>query len=40
MFRERSDGISSHSAYASPASMLSDGGIPADDADALPPLVT
>ncbi|KAG2089225.1 uncharacterized protein F5147DRAFT_726145 [Suillus discolor] len=40
MFRERSDSISSHSAYASATSMLSDGGIPPDDADALPPLVT
>ncbi|KAG0705593.1 hypothetical protein DFH29DRAFT_906062 [Suillus ampliporus] len=39
-FRERSDGISSHSAYASAMSMVSDGGIPPDDADALPPLVT
>ncbi|KAG1764056.1 hypothetical protein EDD22DRAFT_846108 [Suillus occidentalis] len=40
MFRERSDGILSHSAYASATSMLSEGGIPPDDADALPPLVT
>jgi ubiquinone biosynthesis monooxygenase Coq6 len=38
-FRERSDGIPSHSAYASATSMISDGGIPPDDADALPPLV-
>lgn len=40
MFRERSDGISSHSAYASATSMISEGGIPPDDADAVPPLVT
>ncbi|KAG1735521.1 hypothetical protein EDB19DRAFT_1723910 [Suillus lakei] len=39
-FRERSDGISSHSAYASATSMVSDGGIPPVDGDALPPLVT
>lgn len=39
-FREHSDGISSHSAYASATSMVSEGGIPPDDADALPPLVT
>ncbi|OAX43204.1 COQ6 monooxygenase [Rhizopogon vinicolor AM-OR11-026] len=39
-FRERSDGISSHSAYASATSLVSEGGIPPDDADALPPLVT
>lgn len=39
-FRERSDGISSHSAYASATSLISEGGIPPDDADALPPLVT
>ncbi|KAG2356251.1 hypothetical protein BDR07DRAFT_1464130 [Suillus spraguei] len=38
-FRERSDGISSHSAYASATSTISDGGVPPDDAGALPPLV-
>ena len=39
-FRERSDGISRYSAYASATSMVSEGGIPPDDADVLPPLIT
>jgi ubiquinone biosynthesis monooxygenase Coq6 len=39
-FTERSNGISSHSAYASATSTVSEGGIPPDDAEALPPLVT